>query len=311
MDRATAMCLLSLHGKDRRRVVYDTSAMIAHSAPQDAQRGATAPRGRSIDCDDRTGQERPAHAPGAVRLGSGPGDLSAGPRAASASVSGTGRGNAGLTAGSFCRLWADDLNLDTPGDVSFGSRQLRWWRCPDWHEWSRAVGATSKRLRARPGCTGCPICDGKVVIAGVNDLASTHPELGAEWHPTHNDRRASEVVAGSSRFVWWRCRSCRHTWRAQPNMRANRATGCPASTGGVATKGHSLADAVTILRGEWSKRNERRATDYRPNSQQQVWRVCHCCGEEWRQLVQSWTHGHGHGCQASLRRGTRSTAART
>lgn len=32
----------------------------------------------------------------------------------------------------------------------------------------------------------CAVCANRVVVAGINDLATTHIELAKEWHPTKN-----------------------------------------------------------------------------------------------------------------------------
>ncbi len=39
--------------------------------------------------------------------------------------------------------------------------------------------------RASEG-VGCPYCAGTAVLPGFNDLATTHPDLSSEWHPTAN-----------------------------------------------------------------------------------------------------------------------------
>ena len=48
------------------------------------------------------------------------------------------------------------------------------------HEWSAAIG---DRVRGNE----CPTCKRRVVLAGFNDLATTHPELATQadgWDPT-------------------------------------------------------------------------------------------------------------------------------
>lgn len=44
------------------------------------------------------------------------------------------------------------------------------------------------------------------LIVGVNDLATTHPNIAAQWHPTMNgDLKACDVIPNSSKNVWWLC----------------------------------------------------------------------------------------------------------
>ena len=43
----------------------------------------------------------------------------------------------------------------------------------------------------------CPVCSGRKVLASYNDLATTHPNVATEWHPTKNgDWTAKHAKAG-------------------------------------------------------------------------------------------------------------------
>src|SRR6516165_1878218 len=67
-----------------------------------------------------------------------------------------------------------------PNDVSFASNKKVWWQCPvaDDHEWEAVVNS---RAQGR----GCPYCSGNAVVLS-NCLATTHPALAIQWHPTKN-----------------------------------------------------------------------------------------------------------------------------
>ena len=61
---------------------------------------------------------------------------------------------------------------------------------------------------------------------GFNDLGTTHPELVKEWHPTKNgDLTPRDVVAGSSKIIWWKC-THNHEWNARVLDRRNGSL-CP------------------------------------------------------------------------------------
>ena len=108
----------------------------------------------------------------------------------------------------------------TPDAVTAGSNKSVWWQCPLGHEWK-----VQPHNRTANG-TGCPTCSNRQVLAGFNDLATTHPELEAEWHSSRNgDLRATDVVAGSARRVWWRCKHG-HEWRTSISQRSG-GTNCP------------------------------------------------------------------------------------
>jgi hypothetical protein len=91
-----------------------------------------------------------------------------------------------------------------------------------------------QEVRRRVAATGCPVCQNDRVMAGFNDLATTHPELAAEadgWDPT-------TVTAGSGKRYGWRC-SKGHEWLTSVSQRTGRGTGCPSCSGRVAVPGET------------------------------------------------------------------------
>lgn len=110
-----------------------------------------------------------------------------------------------------------------PSTVSAGSEKNENWKCPVGHIWKC-------RIYSRTGSskTKCPICQGRKVLIGFNDLLTTHPELAKEasgWDPT-------TLTFGSGKVVKWKCR-LGHVWKTDPNSRSGQGSGCPAcNTGG-------------------------------------------------------------------------------
>lgn len=92
---------------------------------------------------------------------------------------------------SLAAEWHPTRNGKTaPDDVTAGSTRPAWWLGKCGHEWRAGVGS-----RARGA--GCPYCSGKRALAGFNDLATTHPDLAAAWHPERNGSLGpADVVAG-------------------------------------------------------------------------------------------------------------------
>lgn len=73
----------------------------------------------------------------------------------------------------------------------------------------------------------CPCCTNRVAVKGVNDLATTHPEIAAEWDYERNGGlKPTDVVAGSSKRVWWRCPEG-HGWQAIIYRRKAGGGSCP------------------------------------------------------------------------------------
>lgn len=128
--------------------------------------------------------------------------------------------------------------------VGKSSDVLLEWVCQrdSSHSW---YSLPSNRLKAGL-LGGCPICDNKEVMVGVNDLATTHPSLAAELV----DRSlGSQVTAGSGRSVEWECPDCGHRWYASVYHRTgSSATACPVcNPTGTSVMERELAACVKAL----------------------------------------------------------------
>lgn len=109
-----------------------------------------------------------------------------------------------------------------PSQVSKCSNRRIWWRCKLGHEW---IASINDRVSDQ---TQCPYCQNRKVLAGFNDLATTHPVLSKEWNYERNTLLPTEVTAGSKKNVWWKCQQG-HEWEAVVYSRKNR--GCPFCAG--------------------------------------------------------------------------------
>ena len=87
----------------------------------------------------------------------------------------------------------------TPEKISFASARKVWWLGKCGLEWQMSVDNRNHGM-------GCPICANKQVLAGFNDLQTTHPELAAEWDYTKNTTiQPTQITYGSTKKVWWIC----------------------------------------------------------------------------------------------------------
>lgn len=118
--------------------------------------------------------------------------------------------------------WDSTLNGDLlPNNIpATYSKDKYYWKCKVCgYSWSASLGE-------RMNGTGCPACAGKIIIPGKNDLATTHRELAAEWHPTKNESLTpQEVSKGSDNKVWWKCSKCGYEWQAKIKKRV-AGSGC-------------------------------------------------------------------------------------
>jgi hypothetical protein len=116
-----------------------------------------------------------------------------------------------------------------PGLITAGSGKKLSWRCSEGHIYESTVANRTTLNRG----TGCPICANKVVIRGLNDIASKFPEIAGEadgWDPTL-------VTPGSSKRLAWKCR-VGHQYVTTPAARTgDRKSGCPACSNRILISG--------------------------------------------------------------------------
>lgn len=117
-----------------------------------------------------------------------------------------------------------------PTQVLPGSHRTVWWMCKEGHEW-RA------QIKSRVSGSGCPVCTGRKVVAGENDLATLTPDVARQWHPVLNGTLTPQMVTGGSHCkVWWECEQG-HVWQAAIYSRTGpKKCGCPICAGRVSQK---------------------------------------------------------------------------
>ena len=115
--------------------------------------------------------------------------------------------------------------LVDPADAALppGSNTVVTWRCPldDRHVWQASPNVRKRSPR-------CPVCLNKVIIPGVNDLATTHPELAAELV---DPSLTTQVHSGTHKTLAWTCGREGHQWKASVVSRSRLNAGCPFCSG--------------------------------------------------------------------------------
>lgn len=120
-------------------------------------------------------------------------------------------------------LWDWEKNTVDPTTIGKGHRHNHHWICREkGHPYVSLVQNVINGV-------GCGVCGGYQILAGVNDLATTHPEIAAEWDYEKNSLTPSEVGKSfGGKKVHWVC-SGGHRWFAAIASRTNPAlkAGCP------------------------------------------------------------------------------------
>ena len=132
----------------------------------------------------------------------------------------TGVNDLATTYPSLAKQWHPFKNTNKPTQVFPQSNKSVWWICEKGHEFQSSPAHRTVRKSV------CPICSGKKILAGFNDLATTHAFLIREWDfEKNNELLPIEVSKGSEKQVWWKCIKG-HSWSAAVYSRAS-GIGCP------------------------------------------------------------------------------------
>lgn len=203
--------------------------------------------------------------------------------------------------------WDTEKNVEDPGSVRPGTELKVWWICPLGHSYqARIISRTRNR-------TGCPVCDGKKVLKGFNDLATTRPDLLEYWNYSKNASEGlypTDVMAGTDKHAHWKCqrcgeekytkiysvsqgRSCRSCSRKN---NVNRRMSAPLN--------ESLAIKKPNLLEDWDfEANKAKGLDpytlFPQSHRRASWR-CHICGHKWESKIQG--RALGNACPRARRR---------
>ena len=197
--------------------------------------------------------------------------------------------------------WDYSANEGTPDDYTAGSDYRATWNCQDCGlSWQARI-----KERALRG-TGCPHCyklrngrkaDGsRTSHPTLRGASGDHP-LMAEWDEDANEKAGlhpENIKLRSHIQVNWICRKCPlgvlHLYKAMPNDRTSRCSGCPFCDAHKACKCNSLQTHFPELVEEWDfDRNQGTPEDYTAGSHKPVWWKTAERGS-WQQTIHSRTH---------------------
>jgi DNA-directed RNA polymerase subunit RPC12/RpoP len=127
----------------------------------------------------------------------------------------------------FSLALADQLVDQSLRSIARGSDTKVQWRCPidPRHIW---WASPMNRTNAK-NPTGCSVCNGKTVIPGINDVATTHPDVAALMV----DQSLCTQLTGSSnkRVELWCGNPAHDHWVAALSNVARQGTRCPQCSG--------------------------------------------------------------------------------
>ena len=115
-----------------------------------------------------------------------------------------------------------------PNHLTPYSNKKACWKCSTCgYEWQTTIANRSAGF-------SCPVCANRVIVAGVNDLATTHPELANEWdYEANGELLPQHVSYGMGKKVGWKC-PLGHKYKATLLHRSS-GTNCPICNSGRQT----------------------------------------------------------------------------
>ncbi len=135
-------------------------------------------------------------------------------------------------APSIAEQWCYEKNCGwEPQHFSHASTVRAWWICLDCHrEYKSQINNRVSNESACPYCASKRVCED-------NTLEALHPAISREWHYKKNGRlKPSHVTYATSKKVWWKCASCKHTWQARIYARTVHNSVAPSATREVGLK---------------------------------------------------------------------------
>lgn len=187
-----------------------------------------------------------------------------------------------------------------PNNVTSGSHKKVWFLCKKGHSYAMAPAEKSRGQ-------GCPYCVGKRILAGFNDLYTTHSKIAHYWDYDLNfDVTPDMVSSGSKKKYWFKCPQCGKSYQMTLNSRCKvkdipLCYSCSKKRGSLKkikemiSTGHTLKNNYPDIAKEWhpSKNGFFTPNNVTPSSGRKVWWLCPVCGTEWQQTIHTRTKGEG------------------
>lgn len=179
------------------------------------------------------------------------------------------------------RLWHPTKNgEEDPLNIAASSKKPKWWKCSVGHEWD----ASPMVITMKEDFNTCPICAGRRILLGFNDLSTTNPFMASMWNHSKNTQLTPQTVTeGSAKKAWWMDK-CGHEWESQivEMCRIDRKSYCPFCAGNRVLAGFNDLETVNPKLAElWHPSlNEKTVSETHPGSKAKVWWLGKC-GHDW------------------------------
>ena len=149
----------------------------------------------------------------------------------------------------IAKEWDYEKNELKPSEVSPGANLKVWWLCKNGHSYQSWLNDKTGIHKV-----GCPVCNRKRLLTGVNDLETLFPDIAKDWdYEKNGDLKPSCITAQNGKKVWWKCKEG-HSWDAIISARTGpNKTGCPYCSNKKVLQGYNdLETKYPDLCKEWN-----------------------------------------------------------
>lgn len=171
----------------------------------------------------------------------------------------------------------------TANEIVAGTNKKIWWKCHlcD-YEWKASGNHRTNKGR------NCKACNNQAVKPDKsNSLAMAFPNLVEDFDYSKNgDLTPLELTQGGKTKIWWKCKTCEHSWSGRISHRTSTGAGCPCCSGNdVHSDGrNSMRNTHPKLASEFhpSKNQNMTPDNVKAGTGRRIWWICQDCDYEWK-----------------------------
>ncbi len=155
-----------------------------------------------------------------------------------------------------------------------------WWTCDKGHSFHRIVCHLNVAGEFR-----CPVCTGRIIVTGENDLLTEYPELESIWDYSKNDAAPTTLSPKTNDKYYFKCEKG-HSYATYLNTLIDHDFKCFVCDNVIVQEGvNSLLDTNPVLCKEISKNEPRNPTEFTQESASSILWECPDCHGEYRAVI--------------------------
>ena len=201
---------------------------------------------------------------------------------------------------SLNKKWDTIKNLPFTAETTLTNNKNEfWWTLENCgHSWKSKISPETNRKE-------CPICTNRIIQAGVNDLATTHPEIAtAMANQQPEDITPQTITSAYPKHINLEC-PLGHTWKNKPIQLREKTnpTKCPTCEGYQLLTGfNDLTTTHPELAKQWhpTKNGELQPSQITYKNLTKTWWQCQACNYKW-QASPSYRANTQAGCRSCAR----------